>query len=155
MKNPFRFWMTGGVAMLVAAVSGGRTYAGEDKLTLTRVSRYSVNETVQRIEACAQRHGLHVMARLPQRDAARRGGSENGRLVIVLESSQGGTPVQMATSDGHPDLLLSVVVQRGDEGDTEVLLPRGALHDLPEGMSAELAHDLADLPGMVEEALSA
>jgi hypothetical protein len=155
MKNPFRFWMTGGVAMLVAAVSGGRTYAGEDKLMLTRVSRYSVGETVQRIEACAQRHGMHVMARLPQREAHRGAGNGNGRLVIVLESSQGGTPVQMATPDGHPDLLLSVVVQLGDEGNTEVLLPEGSLHDLPDGMSAQLQNDLADLPGMVDEALNA
>jgi hypothetical protein len=145
MKNPFRFWMTGGLAMLMAAVGGGRAYASEDRLTLARVSPYTLHETVARIEASAQRHGLHVMARLPQR--------QGGRFVIVLESTQGGTPVEMTTADGQPDLLLSVVVRRGAGGITEVLLPQGALHDLPEGVSAELQHELADLPGMVDEAL--
>lgn len=151
MKNPFRFWMTGGLAMLMAAVGGGQAYASEDRLMLARVSPYSLHETVARIEASAQRHGLHVMARLPQRQGLFQ--REGGRFIIVLESTQGGTPVEMTTADGQPDLLLSVVVRRGAGGLTEVLLPQGALHDLPEGASAELQHDLADLPGVVDEAL--
>jgi hypothetical protein len=151
MKNPFRFWMTGGLAMLMAAFGGG-VHASEDRLTLARVSPYTVNETVARIEASAQRHGLHVMARVPQKSGILQ--RDSGRFVIVLESTQGGTPVEMATADGQPDLLLSVVVRRGAGGHTEVLLPDGALHDLPDGMSDLLQHELAGLPGLVDEALA-
>lgn len=153
MKKPFRFWMTGGLAMLMAAVGGGLAQASEERLTLARVSPYSLDETVQRIEACAQRHGLHVMARVPQRQGILQ--REGARFVIVLESTQGGTPVEMTTADGQPELLLSVVVRRGAGGLTEVLLPQGALRDLPDGVSAEVQHDLADLPGVVDEALFA
>jgi hypothetical protein len=146
MKKPFRFWMTSGVAIMVAAVSGGRSFAGDERVAFKRSSRYSVLETVHRIEACALRHGMHVLACLPQGDES---------LVIVLESSHGGTPVQMETPDARPDLLLSLVVQLGDEGSTEVLLPRDALNDLPEGVPTQVQNDLADLPSVVAEALAA
>ncbi|MBX3618477.1 MAG: hypothetical protein KF891_00580 [Rhizobacter sp.] len=157
MKKPFRFWMTSGVAIMVAAVSGGRTYASEEhaaeeRLTLTRVSRYSVAETVQRIEASAQRHGMHVLACLPQQLNALTG---EARYLIVLESSQGGTPVIMASEGAKPDLLLSVTLRRGEAGVTEVLLRDGASRELPEGLSAQVQHDLADLPSVVDDALSA
>lgn len=151
MKNPFRFWMTSGVAIMVAAASGGRSFAGEDRLTRTRVSPHGVSEIVHRIEASAQRHGMHVLACLPQQVNAFTGES---RYMIVLESSQGGTPVQMETPDAQPDLLLSVVLKRGQQGGTEVFLHQGALRDLPEGLSEQVQNDLADLPAMLDEALA-
>ena len=152
MKNPFRFWMTSGVAIMVAAVSGGRSFAGEERLTRTRVTSYGVSEIVHRIEASAQRHGMHVLACLPQSRDEKTGESH---YVIVLESSQGGTPVQMETADAQPDLLLSVVLRRGAQGDTEVFLHKGAMRDLPEDLSPQVKHDLADLSAMVDEALEA
>lgn len=152
MKNPFRFWMTGGAAMILAALSGARALADE-RPAVTRISRYGVEETVSRITASAQRHGLPVLARL-QQDAGVDSQLES-RLVIVLESSQGGTPVSMDADDGQPSLLLSVVVQRGVNGNTEVLLLQGSLEDLPEGMSEAVRQDLEDLPMVVDEALSA
>lgn len=152
MKNPFRFWMTSGVAIMVAAASSGRSFAGEERLTLVHVSRFGVSETVHRIEASAQRHGMHVLACLPQMVDERTGQT---RFMLVLESSQGGTPVQMETADAQPDLLLSVVLKRCHEGGTEVFLHEGALRDLPEGLSAQVKNDLADLSAMVDEALAA
>lgn len=152
MKNPFRFWMTGGAAMILAALSGARALGAEERPALTRVSRYGVEETVSRIAASAQRHGLPVLARLQQTATDRQSES---RLVIVLESSQGGTPVAMDAAYSQPSLLLSVVVQRGANGVTEVLLLEGSFDDLPEGMSEAVRHDLEDLPLVVEEALAA
>ncbi len=153
MKNPFRFWMTSGVAIMVAAVSGGSNFASDERVTLAYVSRFGVSETMQRIEACAQRHGMHVLACLPQRMNDKSGlGSQ---LVMVLESSQGGTPVQMLTANAKPDLLLSVILRSLDDGSTQVFLMREVLFDAPEGLSAQVRHDLADLPAMVQEALAA
>lgn len=152
MKKPFRFWMTSGVAIMVAAVSGGRSFAGEDeRLTLAKVSRYGVSETVQRIEASAQRHGMHVLACLPQKLNEVTGES---RYMLVLESSQGGTPVLMESEGAQPNLLLTVYLKQASAGGTEVFLHHGALSDLPEGLSDQLQTDLAGLPAMVDEALS-
>lgn len=154
MKNPFRFWMTGGAAMILAALSSGaRALGAEERTPSKRVSRYGIEETVSRIGASAQRHGLPVLACLEQQIGAER--QAHSRLVIVLESSQGGTPVSMDDANGWPALLLSVVVRMGAGGATEVLLPEGAFEDLPEAMSAEVRHDLADLPAVVDEALAA
>ena len=154
MKSPFRFWMTGGAAMILAALSGTRALASEPRLTVTHVSRFSVAETVLRIEATAVRHGLPVLARLrqPTQDPL------ESRLVIVLESSQGGTPVLMDTPNARPGLLLSVIVQATLDGTIEVLLPEDALTalaDLPDQLTPELRHDLADLPLVLDEALAA
>jgi uncharacterized protein (DUF302 family) len=153
MKKPFRFWMTSGVAIMVAAVGGGRSFASEDeRLTLAKVSRYGVSETVQRIEASAQRHGMHVLACLPQKLNALTGES---RYMLVFESSQGGTPVLMETEDAKPSLLLTVYLKQDPAGGTEVFLHEGAWRDLPEGLSHQVQTDLAGLPGMLDEALSA
>jgi uncharacterized protein (DUF302 family) len=152
MKKPFRFWMTSGVAIMVAAVSGSRSFAGEDdRLTQAKISRYGVSETVQRIEASAQRHGMHVLACLPQTLNEVTGES---RYMLVLESSQGGTPVMMKSEDAKPDLLLTVYLKQARTGGTEVFLYRDALQDLPEGLSDQLQSDLAGLPAVVDEALA-
>ncbi len=94
---------------------------------------------------------MHVLACLPQRLDVVTG---EQRYMLVLESSQGGTPVQMETPDAQPDLLLSLVLQTGAAG-TQVFLHRGALRDLPEGLSSQVQHDLADLPAVLDEALDA
>lgn len=157
MKNPFRFWMTGGAAMILAALSGGTRAVGmEERPSHTRVSRYSVEETVSRIEASALRHGLPVLARL-QPAAHTRAEREQAlpQLVIVLESSQGGTPVSMDGPNGPPALLLSVTVRQGQGGATEVWFSDGAFDEIPDGMTPEVRHDLADLPIVVDEALAA
>jgi len=153
MKKPFRFWMTSGVAIMVAAVSGGRSYAAEERVSPIRVSRYSVSETVHRIEATAQRHGMHVLACLPRQSGAMAG--ESPHYLIVLESSQGGTPVQMETPDAQPDLLLSVYLRPDERGGTEIFLHEGALRELPEELPAHVQSDLAELPAMLDEALRA
>jgi uncharacterized protein (DUF302 family) len=153
MKKPFRFWMTSGVAIMVAAVSGSRSFAGEDeRLTLAKISRYGVSETVQRIEASAQRHGMHVLACLPQKLNEVTGES---RYILVFESSQGGTPVMMKSEGAKPDLLLTLYLKQARTGGgTEVFLHQDALHDLPEGLSDQLQSDLAGLPAVVDEALA-
>ncbi|KQW00374.1 hypothetical protein [Rhizobacter sp. Root1221] len=157
MKNPFRFWMTGGAAMILAALSGGtRAMGTDDRPVHSRVSRYSVQDTVTRIEASALRHGLTIMARLQQ--AAPHGRAEREtfepRLIIVLESSQGGTPVSMDGPNEMPALLLSVTVHQGEGGTTEVWFSDGTFDELPDGMTPEVRHDLADLPSLVDEALA-
>ncbi len=150
MKKPFRIWMTGGVAMILAAF-GSRAIADDDeRLSLTGLSRYSITETVSRIEAVAQQRGLRVLVRMPQSQPHGHG----ARQVIVLESTQGGTPVAMASAHARPDLLLSVVVQQGRNGATEVLLPEGAMEAVTDGVSAEVQTDLSHLPGVVAQALA-
>ena len=96
MKHPFRFWMTGSVAVVMAALGIGRSALASERHPLSQSSRFRVTETVQRIEACAGKHGLSVFTRVI-RDEQQFGLGDEFTL-IVFESSAGGTPVLLMDS---------------------------------------------------------
>ncbi len=153
-RRPFRFWMTGSLAVVMAAmlpISDGTDGAdGSDAepdtaMRLLRHSRYSVSETVQRLETAARSQGLTVLARLP-----------GARPVLVLGSSVGGTLVVMAAADSRPAMPLSMMVRECSEGGADVMVAQAATErpsldwqDLP----AAVVDDLAALPVLVDRAL--
>jgi uncharacterized protein (DUF302 family) len=148
IPTPVRFWRTGAIAVVMAALGGPRLAAAQDRPMASQLSRYGVTQTAARLEATARRHGLAVFASVAQ-PAPAAGAPEV--LVLVLESPQGGTPVLM---QGDGDELRSEVPlrlelrQRGD-GASEVRYPAGASGGLPE----EVAADLAELESLVSDAL--
>ncbi|MBW8830094.1 MAG: hypothetical protein JF606_11770 [Burkholderiales bacterium] len=145
MKQPFRFWMTGSVAVVMAALGIGRSAVAHERHPLSQSSRFRVLETVERIEASAQRHGLSVFTRV---------GSEGGVgreefMRIVFASSVGGTPVLMEGPESHPELPLTVAVRAHPTGGAEVFFAGVDWDDLP----ANVARDLTELPILVADAL--
>lgn len=149
MKRPFRFWMTGCVAVVMAAL-GGRDATAEDRHAVARSSRYSLHETVQRLEACAPRHGLSVFARV-EPPATRPGLPPGDRVtLIVFESAQGGTPVLMDGPASPPRAPLALWVRSRADGSTQVLLASDDWADLPDGV----ARELTELPRLVADALA-
>ena len=147
-RRPARLWMTGSLALVMLALAPARVAAAEERSRSAKVSRlspYSVDETVLRIEAAAQRDGLSVLVRL-----------EGARPVIVLASAVGGTPVVLMARGARPDMPLAVQVRASASGGSEVLIDdaTSATHadwtDLPAGV----ADDVARLPGLLERALS-
>ncbi|MBX3605023.1 MAG: hypothetical protein KF788_07115 [Piscinibacter sp.] len=145
IRKPFRLWMTGSLAVVMASLCTGRGVLDDERLAasmrVVRHSPYSVTETVLRIEEAARQRGQEVLARI-----------DGSALVLVLASSVGGTPVVMTAADAPPDVPLSVQVRRNDEGGADVLVARdlgSALHGLPDTVAAELAA----LPGLLERAL--
>lgn len=152
LTQPIRFWMTGAIAVVMAALAGGRVDAAQ--LRNMQLSRYTVTQTVQRIEARARRHGLAVFVRVKQ--PASLGQEQRGdTLVLVLESSQGGTPVVMRGegNEMRSDLPLSLEVRPNRDGSSEVWFATTSAATLA-GMPAGLAADLADLPSLVADALA-
>lgn len=146
MKHPFRFWMTGSLAVVMTTSGVARTMAQERPLSQS--SRYRVLETIQRIEACARKHGLSVFARLDQ--PARPYGGRDDATLIVFESSGGGTPVVMESADAPPEAPLAVCVRSSPGGDTEVVFTGSDWGDLP----PSVARDLTELPILVADALA-
>ena len=146
-RRPYRLWMSGSVAVVMAALVPMRDATSGQSETLRgslRHSRFSVIETVKRIEEAAFLHGLTVLART--------GGD---RPVIVLASSAGGTLVVMNEGNSQPDVPLSVQVRENHGGGADVWISAGPpqsgdeWRDLP----AALAHDLLCLPDLVDSAL--
>jgi uncharacterized protein (DUF302 family) len=147
MKHPFRFWMTGSVAVVMAAFGVGRSALANERHPLSQSSRFRVTETLERIEACAQKHGLTVFTRLlPSGDTLH---DRDQFALIVFESSAGGTPVLMEGPQSHPEIPLAVAVRADPTGGAEVLFAGSDWDDLP----ATVARDLTELPIMVADAL--
>lgn len=146
LRKPLRFWMTGSLAVVMAALVTGRgTFDDERQNNSRRVvrhSRFGVDETALRIEAAARQVGQGVIARV-----------EGETLVIVLASSIGGTPVVMSREGVQPDVPLSVHVRRSADGGADVLLGSPAQMLLGDGVPARVAEELAALPGLLDRAL--
>jgi uncharacterized protein (DUF302 family) len=155
-RVPYRFWMTGAVAVVAASLGSGRNVlAEEQRHTSTRSSRFNVAETVQRLEASVHRRGLGVFACIEQ--PAQGESASQSTLVVVLESSQGGTPVLMRGDalSTESEVPLSLIVRPVSDDASEVIFPTDFgqwedWQDLPQ----ELAADLAELPAVVADALA-
>ena len=144
LRTPFRLWMTGSLAVVMASLCTGRGVLDDERLAgsmrVLKHSPYSVKET--RIEDAVRAHGHEVIARIgPQ-------GS-----VIVLASSVGGTPVLMESADSSPDVPLSVQVRRTADGGADVLIPQ-SLDSGWDGMPSPVAEELAGLPELLDRALA-
>jgi hypothetical protein len=163
--------MTGCVAVVSLAMGGPRASWAEQRgiagngspRGAWQTSRFGLAETLHRLEACAERHGLGVLVRwtpsdvqaaqeLPSARAAMAPRSEGA--VLVFESlNGGGTPVVMHGDELAPDLPLSLRLRCRADGCAEVLLPA-----LPATYGAELppevARELTELPALVADALA-
>jgi len=149
VRRPFRLWMTGSIAVVMAALLPSRASAESEQSDTHRVlrhSRYGVTETVQRIEAAARSQGLSVLARL----------AASPHPVIVFESSVGGTLVVMDETHARVEIPFSLQVRESADGGADVLLAtsveagQGQWEDVPERVVA----DLALLPGLIDRAVS-
>jgi len=148
-RRPFRLWMTGSLAVVMAALIPIRDVAETDRSGTMRVlrhSRFGVGETLQRIEAAARDAGLSVLAVMPG----------NGSM-LVLASSVGGTPVVMEEADSHPAMPMSLMVCAGSAGGADVLVAAAsdshARHDWQD-VPAEVVRDLRALPELIDRALA-
>lgn len=153
-RRPFRLWMSGSLAVVLAALVTARGLPDDDDRDdprsstpqrALRHSPYGVAETVSRIEAVARERGQVVLLRV--------GGAAP---VIVFGSSVGGTPVVMDRADSRPDVPLAVQVRAAADGGAEVLIADAqlayaeAIGELP----GAVADEIAALPALVDRALS-
>ncbi len=146
-RLPFRLWMTGSLAVVMAALMPMRESTRNPRLGSVRLlchSPFGVGETLQRIETAAEGQGLRVLAKL--------GGAGP---AIVLASSVGGTLVVMEEADSRPAIPLGLLLRDDGSGGADVLggagapVDRRAWRELPEAV----IRDVAALPRVLERAL--
>lgn len=146
LRTPFRLWMTGSLAVVMASLCTGRGVLDAERLSssmrVLRHSPFGVKETLRRIEAAAEERGLQVLARVGQQSS-----------MVVLASTVGGTPVLMQSADSAPDVPLAVQVVRSDDGGADVLVPQ-SLDSGWLGLPEPVADELADFPDLLGRALS-
>jgi uncharacterized protein (DUF302 family) len=145
-RRPFRLWMTGSLAVVMAAMIPLRAASETERnLRLLRHSRFDVSETLQRIERAARDQGLSVLALVPGSPPA-----------LVLASSIGGTVVVMDDADSRPAMPLSLLVSASFDGGADVLIGASQPDALGQDWSdlpASVADDLRALPSVIERAL--
>lgn len=144
--QPWRFWITGGLAAVLAAAAQGDARPDNAR---TRVSRYGPRETIQRIELFARDRGLPLFAKLAPRSAAR-----DGAWLLVLGSDAEHTPVLQSSPGAPLELPLTVRVAEHSERGTEVHIMRSGewLAEQSE-VPPEVAAQLQALPGVVDAAV--
>ncbi|MCU0775523.1 MAG: hypothetical protein MUC74_13800 [Ideonella sp.] len=145
-----RRWMSSSLAVVMASVCSNLAAAAPtERRTQVRQSPYDVAETVRRIEAAAQATGFQVLASVePPAPAPWR------QRVVVLASSEGGTPVQLESPDALPDMPMALRVEAAADGSAVVRLSEvdpGFTDD--SDWPSTVADELADLPRLVDQAL--
>jgi hypothetical protein len=147
-RRPFRLWMTGSLAVVMAAMiplRGASETERSHAMRLLRHSPFGVEETLQRIQFAARERGLSVLAMVP-----------GAPPMLVLASSIGGTLAVMHEADSHPAMPMSMMVRAALDGGADVLVAAGHDGDVLRGwaeLPAAVAEDLQALPGVVERAL--
>jgi hypothetical protein len=149
----FRFWMTRCMAVVMAAfVGSGAARAVERSGTRSQFSPFGMAETMLRIEASAQRHGMQVFALVDRSNGANAPEWEFAQ-VLVLASTEGGTLVTMDHPGATPAVPMSLIVRAHSDGSTEVLIGQAADPAALPGLPLQLRHTLDHLPEVVADAL--
>lgn len=148
-----RYWSTGSMAVVMLSLTDARSSAQH---AVTRTSRYSVRETMQRIEATAEASGLGVFARFaPTRTVSGEDAHSISResRLLVLSSNKGVTPVVQAPGEAAIDLPLKVLVAESTEGTTEVTFHDSSWLVEQDGLPGEIVNKVSALPAVLDAAL--
>jgi uncharacterized protein (DUF302 family) len=117
-------------------------------------SKYSVDETVKRLEALLGERGLQVFALIDHSGEAEKVGLKmRPTKVVIFGSPKGGTPVMVAAPTVAIDLPLKVLVAEDEEGKVWVS------HNSPEylaqrhGVPEELIKNIAGVGALAAKAV--
>jgi len=120
----------------------------------SKLSQFSVHETVRRLEETVRAKGLTIFARIDHAGGAREVGLEmRDEQLIVFGNPRSGTPLMVARPLVGLELPLRVLVWRDAEGRVWVSYNESAFiarrFALPEGMEK----NIAGVPALVDAAL--
>jgi uncharacterized protein (DUF302 family) len=117
-------------------------------------SKYSVDETVAKIEETAKARGLTIFARIDHSGEATRAGlSLRNTKLIVLGNPKGGTPLMATAPRAAIDLPLKVLVWEPAPGQATVTINDARWFGVRHKLADDVLKPLAGLPGLIEAAL--
>ncbi|HEX4216689.1 MAG TPA: DUF302 domain-containing protein [Candidatus Dormibacteraeota bacterium] len=120
---------------------------------ITRSSRFSVEETIDRLATAAQAAGLLIFARIDHaRNAAESGFELRPTQPLILGNPRGGTPLMRDRQTAGIDLPLHALAWEDAEGAVRLAYPDpgwlAARHGLGEASSSSLAQIEAGMAGL-------
>lgn len=145
------------IILALSAVSFGMTIdaaRAADSGLIVRLSKYSVNETVEKIEAAAKARGLVIFARIDHAGEAQKAAlTMKPTMLILIGSPKAGTPVMLAAPGAAIDLPLKALVAEAADGSTTVTINDPAYLKTRHGLPEELQKNISGLGPLLDEAL--
>lgn len=111
---------------------------------VSKPSRYSVSDTVSRLESVLKDKGMTIFAKIDHAEQAKQSGLDMRPMqLLVFGNPKGGTPVMKAAPLAGIDLPLKALVWQDGEGKVWLSYNSAAYlqerHDLPDGVTKPLA----------------
>jgi len=117
-------------------------------------SRYSVDESVQRLEALFGQKGLQVFAVIDHSgEAAKVGLKMRPTKVVIFGSPKGGTPLMVAAPTLAIDLPLKALVSEDENGKVVVSYNSAEYLQQRHGVPEELIKNIAGAGALVAKAV--
>jgi uncharacterized protein (DUF302 family) len=117
-------------------------------------SRYSVEETVQRLEAAFTGKGMQIFAVIDHSGEAEKVGLKmRPTKVVIFGSPKGGTPLMVAAPSLAIDLPLKALVAEDERGKVSVTYNAPEYLQKRHGVPAELIKNLAGAGAVIEKAV--
>ncbi|MDE3019955.1 MAG: DUF302 domain-containing protein [Nitrospirota bacterium] len=142
------FWTSVTVASLLAGVA----HAGGN--VVTKPSKYSVHETIERIEKAVTAKGMKIFARIDHSGEARNVGLEmKPTVLLIFGNPKGGTALMVARPTAAIDLPMKALAWEDQEGKVWLTYNAPELLQERHGLPAELASRLDPVGKLLEKAV--
>jgi uncharacterized protein (DUF302 family) len=117
-------------------------------------SRYSVDETVQRLRAFLSDRGLQVFALIDHSGEAEKVGMKMPPTrVLIFGSPKGGTPLMLAAPSLAIDLPLKALVAQDEQGKVSISYNSPEYLQQRHGVPAELIKNIAGVGALLAKAV--
>lgn len=137
---------------VVISVPVSATSEGAGTL-VTKPSRYSVPQTMARIEKAVEAKGMKIFARIDHSgEAATVGLQMKPTLLLIFGNPNGGTPLMVAKPTAAIDLPMKALVWEDADGNVWVTYNSRTLLVDRHGLSSELVARLAPIEALLEHA---
>ena len=121
---------------------------------VTIASRYSLEETVERLQAVFREKGMQVFAVIDHSGEAEKVGLKMlPTKVVIFGSPKGGTPLMVAAPSLAIDLPLKALVAEGADGQVTVTYNAPEYLQRRHGVPAELVKNLAGAGAVMAKAV--
>lgn len=119
---------------------------------ISRASRYSFQETLQRLTAAFEDRGIKIFARIDQDSEAKAVGLDMPPTTLLLFGNpKAGTPLMLAHPAAALDLPLKVLVTESVPGEVQVHYNAALYITGRHGLAPEMAEALAPVEGLISQ----
>ena len=137
-------------ACFVGTVMVGGAVAAETNLKTT-ASRYSVTETIERIEKAVVEKGMRIFARIDHGEEAKKVGLEmKPTILLIFGNPKGGTALMLAQPTAAIDLPMKALAWEDKDGKVWLTYNTSTLLNQRHGVPEDLAWKIQPVETLLE-----